>query len=68
MKKTVELSQLRGAGKDELEKIISDSEEEMMRLRFKKASGQLDDSAQINTLRKKIARAKTVLKQQQLAA
>ena len=67
MKRTDELKELRGMGADEVSKKIAEHEEELMKLRFRHASGQLDATAQLKTLRGQIARAKTVLNERSAA-
>ena len=68
MKKRDEIRELRGVAKEDLLKRADDCQEELMRLRFKKASGQLEHTAQFSSLRKRIARIKTILRQNQTAA
>lgn len=50
----------------EIEQKINGFKEELFNLRFQMATGQLDNPAQIRDLRKKIARAKTVLHEREL--
>lgn len=50
----------------EIEQKINGFKEELFNLRFQLATGQLDNPAQIRELRKKIARAKTVLREREL--
>ncbi|WP_261806492.1 50S ribosomal protein L29 [Lapidilactobacillus luobeiensis] len=40
--------------------------EELFNLRFQQATGQLENTARLNQVRKNIARIKTVLRQQEL--
>ncbi|MFN4986377.1 MAG: 50S ribosomal protein L29 [Ignavibacteria bacterium] len=47
----------------ELQSFVKESEENVTRLRFQLALGQLQDSSSIKTLRKDIARMKTILHQ-----
>lgn len=63
MKVNEELAQLRGLSMDELVERISSLKEELMRLRFRQASGQLDNTSQLSLLKRRIARAVTVLRQ-----
>lgn len=44
---------------DELAKKVLDSKDELLKLRIQGKTGQLENSARINTLRKDIARIKT---------
>ena len=54
-------SELRGKSADELNKLILDNRKEQFNLRFQKANGQLENTAQLRGLRRDIARAKTLL-------
>jgi large subunit ribosomal protein L29 len=47
----------------ELQSFLKESEDNITRLRFQLALGQLQDSSNIKTLRKDIARMKTILHQ-----
>jgi large subunit ribosomal protein L29 len=66
MKKKLQLKELRGLDRDALEKKVAGYEEELMKLRFRAASGQLTQSSQLRALRLSIARGKTVLKAAEL--
>jgi len=46
---------------DELTAKISDSREELMKLRFQQVSGQLTDTSRLRQLRHDIARMETIL-------
>ena len=46
---------------DELTKLLLDARKEQMNLRFQRSGGQLENTAQIRNLRRKIARIKTFL-------
>jgi large subunit ribosomal protein L29 len=52
---------LRSLSTQELESFLKESEENITRLRFQLALSQLQDSSHIKTLRKDIARMKTIL-------
>jgi len=52
---------LRSLSTQELEGFVKESEENVTRLRFQLALSQLQDSSSIKTLRKDIARMKTIL-------
>ncbi|NQW29596.1 MAG: 50S ribosomal protein L29 [Ignavibacteria bacterium] len=52
---------LRGLTTQELESFVKESEENIVRLRFQAALGQLDDTSSIRTLRKDVARMRTLL-------
>ncbi len=66
MKAKEELKEYRTISESEIETRIVAAHQEIMNLRFRKASGQLTQSAQIHSLRKKIARLKTVLSEKAL--
>ncbi len=65
MKRKEELKSFRELGVDALKEKVSSLEEELMRLRFRHSSGQLDNSAQLGNLRRSLARVKTLLKSDQ---
>ncbi len=52
---------LKGKTADELKKMLLDMRKEQFNMRFQKAGGQLDNTAQMRTLRRNIARVKTFL-------
>lgn len=66
MKEKDELRELRNLEADELEKRSRDTRHELMNLRFRKASGQLEQTTQLNMLRRRIARIETLLREKQL--
>lgn len=53
---------------EEIRKRLDDAREEMMRLRFRQATGELTDTSQIRITRRTIARFVTVLDQRKRAA
>lgn len=53
--------ELKGKSVDELKKMLMDLRKQQFNLRFQKAGGQLDNTAQMRTLRRDIARVKTFL-------
>ena len=53
---------------DELEKKIRDVSEELMQLRVRKQTGQVEAPHQLNLLRKDIARMNTILAEKKQAA
>ncbi len=59
---------LRGRTEDELKDQLLALKKEQFNLRFQKASGQLENTARVGTVRRDIARIKTVLGQRQAAA
>ncbi len=54
---------LRSLTTEELETFLADAEESITRLRFQRTLGQLDNTASLKTIRKDIARMKTILHQ-----
>jgi large subunit ribosomal protein L29 len=51
--------------------LITQSEElrdELLRLRFKHATGQLDNSARLGQVRKDVARVETLIREREIAA
>jgi large subunit ribosomal protein L29 len=59
-------SEFRNLTTAEIEQKVSSFKEELFNLRFQLATGQLDNPTQIGTVRKEIARAKTVLREREL--
>ena len=59
---------LRGRTVDELNDQLLALKKEQFNLRFQRASGQLENTARVRTVRRDIARIKTVLGQRQPAA
>jgi ribosomal protein L29 len=68
MKSRDEKKDLRGLAVDELKKRILSQREELMKLRFRKAGGQLAHSAELQRVRRSIARGLTVLAEKQKGA
>jgi len=48
---------------DEIQAKLSDSREELMKLRFQQVSGQLTDTSRLRILRRGIARMETILRE-----
>lgn len=63
MKRKDAVNELKKLSKEELTKRLTDSEEELMKLRFRHVGGQLAQTSQLGVLRRRIARAKTLLNQ-----
>ncbi len=63
MKSTETLKELRDMSAADLRAAASSTERELLNLRFRHSAGQLEQSAQLKNLRRKIARTKTVLAQ-----
>ncbi len=63
MKAREELKYFRSLSTPELEHKVEGFREELMNIRFRHVSRQLDHTAQLKTIRRSIARAQTVLSQ-----
>ena len=61
-------NEIRNLSMEELNKKLADLNEEFFNLRFQKATGQLANPISIRDIKKDIARVKTVIKEQELAA
>jgi len=59
----VNASDLRTKSSDDLRKDLADLKKEQFNLRFQAAAGQLENTARVKTVRRDIARIKTVLAQ-----
>ena len=58
--------EIRDMNQTELEKQLSDLKSELFNLRFQLATGQLENPLRIRSVRKDIARIKTVMREQEL--
>lgn len=54
-------SEIRELSTDALQSRLNDSREELMRLRFQQATGELTDTSRLRQLRRDIARMLTIL-------
>ena len=61
------IDEVRGLSHDELMKELEDLQRGMMNLRFRKATLQLQDSSEIRSTRRTIARIRTVLREREIA-
>ncbi len=61
MKRAEEMKALRGESVETLRGKVLEMKEELMKLRFRHATGQLEQSARLTTLRRNIARAMTLI-------
>jgi large subunit ribosomal protein L29 len=52
---------------DEIKQKISDSQEELFRLRFRSATQQIENPSLIKNLRRDVARMRTILRQREMA-
>ncbi|HGZ5465719.1 TPA: 50S ribosomal protein L29 [Staphylococcus aureus] len=58
--------EIRDLTTSEIEEQIKSSKEELFSLRFQLATGQLEETARIRTVRKTIARLKTVAREREI--
>ncbi len=61
------IDQLRESSDDELEERLQHIQESLFNLRFRLASGQIEDPKRIRKYRKAIARIKTIQRERELA-
>ncbi|MBT3943291.1 MAG: 50S ribosomal protein L29 [Chloroflexi bacterium] len=61
------IDEVRGLSHDELVKELEEQQRGMMNLRFRKATLQLQDSSELKTARRTIARIRTVLREREIA-
>jgi large subunit ribosomal protein L29 len=59
-------SDLRGLSDNELKSNIADNERALVDMQFKRAVGQLESTAAIRTIRRDIARMRTILREREL--
>ena len=59
-------NEIRKLSTEEINKKILESKEELLKLRFKQATGSLENPARIHELRKFVARLKTVLREREI--
>jgi large subunit ribosomal protein L29 len=60
-------SEIRALGTDELRRKLDQTYEELFNLRFQWASNQIEDHNRITTLRRDVARMKTILREREIA-
>ena len=61
MKRAEEMKTLRGESVDALRGKVLEMKEELMKMHFRHATGQLEQTARLKILRRNIARAMTVI-------
>ena len=66
--KHMKVEDIRKLAVEEIRTKISDSHEELMKLRFQQVTGQLTDSSHLRILRRDIARMETILRETERAA
>jgi large subunit ribosomal protein L29 len=64
----VKAKDLRGRSEEELLSFIREKAEELFKLRFQHFTGQLENVARLNQVRREIARARTILGEKTRAA
>lgn len=64
----MKLSEIQALSDDELRARLNDAREELMRLRFQHATGELSDHTRLPQTRKLIARLLTVIRERELIA
>jgi len=62
----MKVKELREFTDAELAKKLNDSKDELFRLRFQMATGQLDNPMKLKETRRKIARLKTIMREREL--
>jgi len=60
--------EIRNLSAEQIKAKVSDTREELMKLRFQQVTGQLTDTSRLRTLRRDIARMETILAQTEKAA
>jgi large subunit ribosomal protein L29 len=63
---SISAAELRALDTDDLATKLKDAKEELFNLRFQNATGQLDNSARLKTVRREIARIYTVIREREL--
>ena len=66
MKRRDFLKEIRGLSTEDKSGRVSGHAEEMMKLRFRSAAGQLDQTHNVRMTKKKLARVKTLLREEAL--
>jgi len=62
----MKVKELRELTDAELNKRLSDSKDELFKLRFQMATGQLDNPMKLKDVRRKIAQVKTIIREREL--
>ena len=60
--------EVRNLSEQEIEKQLRDTRDELLHLRLRKQSGQVETPSQLRALRRDIARMETILKERRTAA
>ncbi len=64
----MKVQEIREMQEEQLRSKLSDTREELMKLRFQQVTGQLTDTSRLRILRRDIARMETILRQSLVAA
>lgn len=64
----MKVAEIRAMPVEQIQSKLSDTREELVRLRFQQVTGQLTDSSKLRQLRRDIARMETIVKESLLAA
>ncbi len=59
-------NELRKLTTEELNKKITESKEELLKLRMRQATGNLENSARMHELKKLVARCKTIIREREI--
>lgn len=63
----MKIFEIKGLAEEELRKRIKDEEENLINLRFQKATSQLESPIKVRLVRRDIAKLKTVLREKEIA-
>ena len=61
--KSIKVEEIRKMQAEEIRKKLTDTRDELMKLRFQQVSGQLTDTSSLPALRRNVARMETVLRE-----
>lgn len=64
----MDVAEIRALSATEILDQIEAGKKELFNLRFQRASGQLDNYSRVKTVRREVARLKTILREKELAA
>lgn len=64
--RSMKVKELRELTDTELGKKLTESKDELFKLRFQMATGQLDNPIKLQEIRRKIARVKTIIREREL--
>jgi large subunit ribosomal protein L29 len=66
--KATKIEEIRKLAVEEIRTKLTDSHDELMKLRFQQVTGQLTDTSHLRALRRNIARMETILRETERAA